>query len=70
VNDNLESPTEQRPHGAHHGHGLMMIMCAPMLVIAVLLVATGVASPGILVGAAMCAVMMAVMMRGMSHAGH
>lgn len=51
----------------HHGHALMMIVCVPMLVIAVVLVAIGVASPGILVGAAMCAVMMAVMMRGMSH---
>ena len=66
MNDDTNIPTEQRRRSAHHGHGLMMIMCIPMLVIAVVLVATGVASPGILVGAAMCA----VMMRGMSQAGH
>jgi hypothetical protein len=50
-----------------HGHGLMMLICIPMLVIAVALVVTGVASPGILLGAVMCAVMMVVMMRAMSH---
>jgi hypothetical protein len=53
-----------------HGHGLMMLICIPMLVMAVALVAS-VASPVILLGAAMCAVMMVVMMvvmmRAMSH---
>ena len=55
--------------GVQHGrgHGLMMIACCiPMLVIAVVLVATGVASPGFLVVALGCMAMMALMMRGMS----
>ena len=49
-------------------HGWMMIACcAPMLVIAVVLVATGVVRPGFLVFAVMCTAMMALMMRGMNH---
>ncbi len=40
-----------------------------MLVIAAVLVATGVASPGFLVIAVACTLMMALMMRGMSHGG-
>lgn len=54
---------------AHHdGHGWMMIACCiPMLVIAVILVATGAASPGFLFVAVGCTLMMAMMMRGMSH---
>ena len=52
---------------AKGGHGWMMIACCiPMLVIAVALVATGVVSPGFLVIAIGCTVMMAMMMRGMS----
>ncbi len=55
-------------HGAHGGHGWMMIACCiPMLVIAVVLVATGVVGYGFIFAALMCAVMMAVMMRGMGH---
>jgi hypothetical protein len=58
-----------RGHG-HGGHGWMMIACCiPMLVIAVILVATGVVSAGFLVIAIGCTVMMAMMMRGMSHGG-
>jgi hypothetical protein len=45
---------------------MMIACCIPMLVIAVLLVATGVASPGLLFGALACTAMMALMMRGMS----
>ena len=53
-------------HAGHGGHGWMMIACCiPMLVIAVALVATGVASPGFLFVAVMCTAMMAMMMRGM-----
>ncbi|MGV9937273.1 hypothetical protein ACWDY4_43395 [Streptomyces olivaceoviridis] len=49
----------------HGGHGWMMIACCvPMVVIAVVLVATGVVSPGFLVAGVMCVAMMALMMRG------
>jgi hypothetical protein len=52
--------------GAAGGHSWMMIACCiPMLVIAVILVATGVVSPGFLVVAVGCTLMMALMMRGM-----
>ncbi len=67
MNDDTNLSGQQRQRTARHGHGLMMLMCVPMLLIAVVLVATGIASPGILVGAAMCVAMMALMMRGMSH---
>jgi len=69
----MSAPHEHRPslseaaqkHG-HGGHSWMMIACCiPMLVIAVALVATGVASPGFLFVALMCTAMMAMMMRGM-----
>ena len=57
-------------HGGHGGHGWMMIACCiPMLVIAVVLVATRAVSPAFLVGAVGCALMMALMMRGMGHGG-
>ena len=57
-------------HGGHGGHGWMMIACCiPMLVIAVVLVATGAASPGFLAVAVGCTLMMAMMMAGMSHGG-
>ena len=58
-------PTE---HGGHKGHGWMMIACcAPMLIIAVALFATGVAGVGFLIVAVVCTVMMAAMMGGMNH---
>jgi hypothetical protein len=58
-------------HGGQGGHGWMMIACCiPMLLIAVLLVATGAASVGFLGAAIVCTVMMALMMRGMDHSGH
>jgi hypothetical protein len=46
---------------------MMIACCIPMLVIAIVLVATGVAGPGFIVAAVMCTVMMAMMMGGMSH---
>lgn len=46
---------------------MMMICCIPMLVIAVVLVVTGVASVGFLFIAVLCTAMMAMMMRGMNH---
>ena len=68
------TPTGEPAHGGHqHGHGghgwMMIACCIPMLVIAGVLVATGAASPGFLVVAVGCTLMMALMMRGMSHAG-
>ena len=56
---------------AGSGHSWMMISCCiPMLVIAVVLVATGVVSPGFILFAVACTAMMALMMRGMGHDGH
>lgn len=55
-----------RPSEGHRGHSWLMIACCiPMLLIAVALVATGVASPGLVFAAIGCTVMMALMMRGM-----
>ena len=70
-------PGERQPRGPERGkaphrggHGLMMIACCiPMLVIAGILVATGVASPAFLVIAVGCTLMMAMMMGGMGHGG-
>jgi hypothetical protein len=63
-----EARPEENSPSHRRGHGWMMIACCiPMLVIAVVLVATGVASPGFLVVAIGCTVMMAVMMAGMGH---
>ena len=61
-------PAQAGGHG--RGHGWMMIACCiPMLVIAGILVAIGVASPGFLVVAVGCTLMMGLMMGGMSHGG-
>lgn len=55
----------------HGGHAWMMIACCiPMLVIAAVLVATGVVSAGFLIVALACTAMMALMMRGMSGGDH
>ena len=56
--------------GAHQTHGWMMLICCiPMLVLAGLLVATGVASTGFLFAALACTAMMVLMMRAMGHGG-
>jgi len=55
-------------HGGH-GRWMMIACCIPMLAIAVVLVATGVAGIGFVFAAIMCTVMMALMMAGMSHGG-
>ena len=58
-------------HGGHGGHGWMMVACCiPMLAVAIGLVAAGVVSAGFLLVALGCTAMMALMMRGMDHAGH
>jgi Flp pilus assembly protein TadB len=65
---NQTKPDQQR--GGHSGHGwMMMICCIPMLVIAIVLVATGVASSGFIFVAVMCTVMMFMMMRMMGGMG-
>ena len=65
ANDHAGRPTAQ---GGHGGHGLMMmLMCVPMLLIAGLLVATGVAGAGVLVFAVLCMAMMFMMPGGHSH---
>ena len=60
----------------HDGHGgggkhswLMMACCVPMLLIAVVLAATGVVSWAFLLYALGCTAMMALMMRGMGGMG-
>ena len=50
-----------------HRHGWMMIICCvPMLVAAIALAALGVISPGFVAIAIACAVLMGLMMAGMS----
>ena len=69
---------EQAPghegHGGHSGHSrwMMIACCIPMLVIAGLLVLTGVAGSGIILTALLCTAMMAAMMFAMpgGHGGH
>jgi len=48
---------------------MMVACCIPMLVIAVVLVATGTARPGFLIAAVGCTLMMALMMRGRRFSG-
>ena len=61
---------EERGRSQRRGHGWMMIACCiPMLVVAVVLLAAGVVSPGFLflVAAIGCTVIMAVMMATMGN---
>lgn len=61
---------EQHEMGGHGGHSWMMIACCiPMILIAVVLVATGVVSAGFLVYAVACLGMMFVMMKMMDRGG-
>ena len=54
----------------HGGHSWMMIACCiPMLVIAIVLVATGVVGVGFIFIAVICTFMMAMMMGAMDHGG-
>ena len=67
--DDKPTPPQDNERG-NGGHGWMMIACCiPMLVIAIVLVATGVASAGFLFVAIMCTAMMWMMMRAMSGSG-
>lgn len=66
--DTQHTPPDDKHRG--HGHGwMMMICCIPMLVIAIVLVATGVASSRVIFGAVACGVMMFMMMRMMGGMG-
>ena len=64
---------KQGEQGGRSGHGWMMIGCVAFLVIAIVLVATGVASASFLFAAVAClammGLMMAIMMRMMSGGG-
>lgn len=71
INNDYPTPTStpkdsEHGHDGHEGHGghrLMMIACCiPMLIIAGLLFATGVAGSGVIFGALVCTAMMAAMM--------
>lgn len=72
IQKSTEQPDQhgsQCNHG-HHGHGwMMMACCVPMLVVAVVLIATGVATFGALFSAIGCLLMMGAMMYAMSRAG-
>jgi hypothetical protein len=67
-----QRPT-QRPHDRYGGHGrgghrwMMLACCVPMLVITIVLVATGIASARFLAVAIICTAMMAMMMGDMGH---
>lgn len=64
------TPNENTGHRGHGGHGWMMIACCiPMLIIVVVLVATGVVGAGFIFVALACTAMMALMMGGMGHGG-
>ncbi|GAB2856937.1 hypothetical protein [Nocardioides pacificus] len=57
-------PTGEKPT-LHSGHGWMMLMCVPMIAIAVALFLTGAVGGGAVVAALLCAAMMAMMMMSM-----
>jgi hypothetical protein len=61
--------TNLKQRVSHAGHGWMMLGCAAMPVIAIVLVATGVAGVGFIFAAVMCAAMMAMMMSMMGGMG-
>ena len=58
-------PEERSGHGGH-SRWMMIACCVPMLALAIVLVATGVASAGFIFAAVACTAMMAIMMAGMS----
>ena len=66
-----DNHSREGDHGGGSGHSVWMMIacCIPMLVIAVALVAAGVAGSGLILAAVACTAMMAMMMGGMSHGG-
>ena len=65
-NKHDEPVAEHGDQHSGHGHWMMIACCIPMLAIAIVLVATGVAGASLIFAAIMCTAMMAMMMRGMS----
>jgi hypothetical protein len=68
----MSHDTHQAPRARRRDrlpHSWMMVVCVPMVVIVIALVAMGIASAGLLLAAVMCVAMMAVMMRAMSGGG-
>jgi hypothetical protein len=62
------SGDDHQSRGDLHGHSwMMMACCIPMIVIAVILFATGVIGAGFIFIALLCTVMMALMMGAMDH---
>lgn len=63
--DNRSNPrTPNHEDGqSGHNHRMTVACCVPMLVIALVLVATGVVGTGFILVAIMCSAMMAMMMR-------
>ena len=66
----VREPAHSGHQPGRSGHGWMIACCIPMLAIAVVLVATGAASPAFLAVAVGRTLMMAMMMGGMSHGGN
>ena len=62
--DTQQTPQEDK-RGGRGSRWMMIACCIPMLVIAIVLVATGVAGVGFIFVAIMCTAMMAMMMRMM-----
>jgi Flp pilus assembly protein TadB len=64
LDDNSTHNDHESGHGGH-GHWMMVACCIPMLVIAIVLVSTGVAGASVIFAAIMCTLMMVMMMRAM-----
>lgn len=62
-----DNSAENASHARGRHSWMMIACCIPMLVIALVLVATGVVNASFLFIAVMCTAMMAMMMRGMDH---
>lgn len=67
--DHLHPESHEPQKKGGHAHWMMIACCIPMLAIAIILVATGVAGAGFIFVALMCTAMMAMMMMGMRGGG-
>jgi hypothetical protein len=65
----LKHPDQRNRAGGRSGQGMMIVLCAPLLVLAVVLVATGIAGGFLILGTIMCLAMMAMMMWMMAGGG-
>ena len=60
--------SKNSPIGTHGRHDWMMVVCCiPMLIVAVVLVVSGVVGAGFIAYAVLCTAMMAAMMYAMNH---